>query len=101
MRYKVVSYTSLWFIGSAVLGPISQNMYLLGEVSNGSGNTILRKIDINDQELWSNVIINNPAEVTLGISKDEQYLFYTTNSVLSLIVMNTTTGKLIQWYNSF
>ena len=74
-------------------------MYFLGEVNNGSGNAILRKIDINDQELWSNIINNNPAEVTLGISQDEQYLFYTTNNQLSLTVMNTTTGQLIQWYN--
>ena len=75
-------------------------MYFLGEVKNGSGTTILRKVDINDQDLWMSIINNNPDEVTLGISQNEQYLFYTSNIQLSLTVVNTTTGQLIQWYTN-
>ena len=71
-------------------------MYFLGEVDSSNGKAILRKVDINDQDLWMSIVNNNPAEVTLGISQDEQYLFYTTNSELSLTIMNTTTGQLIK-----
>ena len=97
-RYYVMpsTYSSMWLTGSAVLGPISGSIYTLGEVNGGE--SFLRKIDQNDQQVWIKMYTSNPAEVTLSITNNESILFYTENSNFPLLLINATTGGLFKSY---
>ena len=99
-RYLVTpaTYSSMWLIGSAALGMISDSIYTLGEVN--SGTSFLRKIDKNDQELWIKMYNINPAEATLSIARDESFLLYTQNSHFPLILLDTNTGNLLKSYDN-
>ena len=90
--YNVPEFPGLCIVGSAVVGPQTNSIYTLSEVSGG--NALVRKYFENESISWSRIYYFNPAEVTLAVTPNENSLFFLDNFNLRILQFDTTTGSL-------
>ena len=91
-NYNVPEFPGLCIVGSAVVGPQTNSIYTLSEVSGG--NALVRKYFENESISWSRIYYLNPAEVTLAVTSNENSLFFLDNFYLRILQFDTATGSL-------
>ena len=94
--FNVSVNTGYCIIGSAVIGPQSNAIYNLAETAGS--HSYLRKIDENEIEKWSKIYNINPAEPSLAVTPNENYLFFLDNFSFTIVQLDTSNGSLIKSY---